>query len=132
MIVVTYKIRRRIIRDPVDAQEEYGDDIKNEKIENEGFGQFLKKHGLIPPDMLGYDEDAIKKEYKEGMKDPVEHLMDDEDDLTNFEIAIINKNNSALVSDCRVRMGEIQFSRFFIVPKDADKFVKEGIHFNKK
>jgi hypothetical protein len=51
----------------------------------------------------------------EGIKDPAEHLIDDEDDFSHFEIAIINKKNSALVCDCRVRMGEIVFDRFFVV-----------------
>jgi len=131
MIVVTYKVRRRLIRDPINAKEEYEEEIKREGVENEGFGQFLKKHGLVPPDMMGYDEEAIKKEYKEGMKIPNQGLIDDEDDNTCFEIAIINKNNSALVTDCRVRMGEVQFDRFFLVPKGADEFVKEGIWFHK-
>jgi hypothetical protein len=131
MIVVTYKVRRRLIRDPINAKEEYGEEIKREGVENEGFGQFLKKHGLVPPDMMGYDEEAIKKEYKEGMKVPNQALLDDEEDNTCFEIAIINKNNTALVTDCRVRMGEVQFDRFFLVPKDADEFVKEGIWFHK-
>jgi hypothetical protein len=63
------------------------------------------------------------------MKNPAEKFMDDEDDNTFFEIAIINKNNSALITDCRVRMGEVMFDRFFIVPKDADLFLKEGIPF---
>ena len=25
-------------------------------MEGESFGQFLKRHGLVPPDMLGYDD----------------------------------------------------------------------------
>jgi hypothetical protein len=131
LIIVTYKVRRRLILDPINAKEEYADEIQREGVENEGFGQFLKKHGLVPPDMLGYDEEAIKRDYKEGMRDPTEGLLDDTDDVTFFEIAVINKNNSALVTDCRVRMGEVQFDRFFIVPKDADQFSKEGIWFHK-
>ena len=107
MIVVTYSVRRRLIRDPINAKEAYEDDIKREGIENEGFGQFLKRHGLVPPDMMGYDEDAMKRDFKEGLKNPTEGMIDDEDDNTVFDIAIINKNNSALVTDCRVRMGEI-------------------------
>lgn len=50
------------------------------------------------------------------MKVPNQALLDDEEDNTCFEIAIINKNNTALVTDCRVRMGEVQFDRFFLVP----------------
>jgi hypothetical protein len=56
MIVVTYRLRRRLIRDPVNARDEYADEIKKEGVENEGFGEFLKKHGLVAPDLMGYDE----------------------------------------------------------------------------
>lgn len=91
----------------------------------------MKRHGLVPPDMMGYDDEAMAKEHKEAMKDPSEPYLDDEDDFSHFEIALINKQNKALVSDCRVRQGEVTFDRFFIVPKDADKFVKNGIWFHK-
>jgi hypothetical protein len=120
MIVVTYKVRRRLIKDPINARDEYEDDIKKEGVENEGFGQFLKRHGLVPPDMMGYDEEAMRKDFKESLKSPIEGLIDDEDDHTFFEIAVVNKNNSALVTDCKVRMGEVSFDRFFLVPSDAD------------
>jgi hypothetical protein len=49
------------------------------------------------------------------MKTPGEDLIDDEDDYAFFEIAIVNRKNSALVCDCRVRMGEILFNQFFLV-----------------
>lgn len=65
------------------------------------------------------------------MKDPFEQLLDDDDDETFFEIALINKKNSALVCDCKVRMGEVVFDRFFMVPKDADEFIRDGIWFHK-
>lgn len=65
------------------------------------------------------------------MKDPAEHLIDDEDDRLAFEIALINKNNSALVTDCSLRMGEIKFDRFFIIEKDANEFVLNGIWYDK-
>lgn len=67
----------------------------------------------------------------EGLKNPAEHLMDDEDDETFFEIVLINRKNQALVTDCKVRMGEIMFDRFFHVPQGADDFIKNGIWFDK-
>ena len=81
--------------------------------------------------MMGFDERETQKEYKEDMKNPAEALLDDEDDETFFEIAVINRKNSALVTDCKVRMGEINFDRFFIIKKDADAFVRNGIWFDK-
>jgi hypothetical protein len=57
------------------------------------------------------------------MKNPAEHLIDDEDDKLAFEIALINRKNSALVTDCSLRMGEIKFDRFFIIEKDASEFI---------
>jgi hypothetical protein len=53
MIVVTYKVHRRLIRDPINAKEEYKDEIRREGVENEGFGKFLKTHGFVPPDKMG-------------------------------------------------------------------------------
>ena len=126
MIVVTYKIKRRLIKSPVNAREEKIDEIKAQQIEGEGFGQFLKRHGLVPPDMMGYDEEETRKEYMEGLKTPGLDLLDDEDDFTMFDIALINKNNTALMTDCNVRMGEIKFNRFTVIDKDADEFVRTG------
>ena len=65
------------------------------------------------------------------MKDPTEHLRDDEDDESYFEIALINKNNSALVVDCKVRMGEVKFDNVFVVDKGGDEFLKSGIWVDK-
>ena len=65
------------------------------------------------------------------MKDPAAHLQDDVEDKTHFEIALINRKNQALISDCIIRMGDIAFDRFFIVPRDADEFIKSGIWFDK-
>lgn len=126
MIVVTYKIKRRLIKSPVNAREENIDEIKAQQIEGEGFGQFLKRHGLVPPDMMGYDEEETRKEYMEGLKTPGMDLLDDEDDFTMFDIALINKNNRALMTDCNVKMGEIKFNRFTVIDKDADEFVRTG------
>lgn len=38
MIVVTYKIKRRLIKSPLNAREENLDEIKEKQIEGEGFG----------------------------------------------------------------------------------------------
>jgi hypothetical protein len=45
--------------------------------------------------MMGpeFDENNMRKEYKEAMKNPAEHLIDDPDDKTLFEIAVINRKN---------------------------------------
>ena len=45
---------------PINARDENLADIKRENIENESFGNFLKRHGLMPPDAMGYDEDSIR------------------------------------------------------------------------
>ena len=46
--------------------------------------------------MLGgeeYDENKILKEDKAALRDSTEHLREDEDDFTSFEMAVINKKN---------------------------------------
>jgi hypothetical protein len=126
LIVVTYKIKRRLIKSPINAREENIDEIKAKQMEGEGFGQFLKRHGLVPPDMMGYDEDETRQEYMEGMRNPGSHLLDDDDDFTMFDIALINRQNKALYSDCNVRSGEIRFNRFAVIENDADEFIKIG------
>ena len=80
----------------------------------------------MPPDMMGYDEEETRKEYMEGMKTPGVEMLDDEEDSTMFDIALINKNNRAVMTDCNVRMGEIKFNRFTVIEKDADEFVRTG------
>jgi hypothetical protein len=59
----------------------------------------LKRHGMIPPNMMGpeFDENKQYMEYLKGLRNPGEDLLDDEDDECFFEIAIINKKNKALV-----------------------------------
>ena len=59
------------------------------------------------------------------MKDPAEPYRDDEDDITSFEVAIMNKYNSALVTDCIVKSGEIFFGNMFVIKDDAHQFIKE-------
>lgn len=82
--------------------------------------------------MHGMNDRDFQKEHEDAMKTGVEELIDDEEDFTHFEIAIINKRNSALVCACRVRMGEIQFDKFFIVKEGmASRFVSEGTWFDK-
>jgi hypothetical protein len=70
--------------------------------------------------MPEYDESSLKKDHFEKLKNPGEKLLDDEDDESFFEIAIVNRKNQAIVTDCKVRMGDIMFDRFFVVDKDAD------------
>ena len=46
-----------MIRKPEFAKDIYGAEIEKEQIEGESFGNFLKRHGLLPPDMMGYNEE---------------------------------------------------------------------------
>lgn len=64
----------------MNAKDTHADDIKDQNIEGESFGDFLKRHGLAQPDMMGYNEDDTKRDYIQGMKNPAEKLLDDEDD----------------------------------------------------
>ena len=56
MIVITYKIRRRLIKNPTTARDIIGDEVDSKQVQGESFGDFLKKNGLVPPDMMGFDE----------------------------------------------------------------------------
>ena len=104
MIIVTYELRRRMIKDLINANDAINTP-EGKQIQGESFGDFLKKQGLVPPNLLGpeYDEETMRKEYEESMKTLGEDRVDDPDDATMFEIAIINKKNKALVTDCKVQ-----------------------------
>lgn len=131
LIVVTYKLRRRLFITP-NQEDIYSDKSLRQNLQGESFGDILQKHGLIPPDMQDLNDRNFQKEYLEGIRDPAAHLIDDEDDYSHFEIAIVNKKNAALVCDCRVRMGEVVFDRFFVVKEGmGTQFVKDGIWFDK-
>ena len=65
------------------------------------------------------------------MQNSADKLLDDPDDFTQFEIAVVNKQNKALVTDCVIKSGEIYFDQMFIVQDDASEFVK-GIWLDKK
>jgi hypothetical protein len=56
LIVVTFNLRRRLIKDPQRMQDMYDEGLDPRQVEGESFGDFLKRHGLVPPDMMGYDE----------------------------------------------------------------------------
>lgn len=130
MIVVTYEIRKRLIETPKDALDETEGQPK--QMLGESFGSFLKRHGMVPPNMMGqeYDERQMQKEHEEALKNPLEKILDDPDDQSMFEVAIVNKKDKALVTDCQVKNGEIYFDKIFTVKHDAHEFVK-GIWIDK-
>lgn len=78
LIIVTYELRDRIISPP--KPEDNPELIT--RLRPHTFGHFLKKHGLVPPNMLGleFDEDELVKEEMEERKDPYEGVMDHKDD----------------------------------------------------
>ena len=100
-------------------------------MQGESFGDFLKKNGLVPPDMMDYDENEVRKDYDEKMADPSEKFVDHEEDTTGFEIMLINKRNMGLVFDSKVHNGEIMFDRVLQIPKDATEWLNKGTWLDK-
>jgi hypothetical protein len=86
-----------------------------------GFGAFLKKAGLATPEMRldEYDEDEVIKEVEEANENKLEKFMDHEDDVTPFEICLVNKDNSGLFINAFVRNGEVNFGNVAVVEEDA-------------
>jgi hypothetical protein len=66
------------------------------------FSEFLRKNGLLPPDfnLPEYDEESIRRDYEKANSNPLKDFADDEDDRTNFEICLINKENKGLFVGC--------------------------------
>jgi len=52
--------------------------------------------------------------------------MDHEDDKTNFEIAIINKRNMALVLDCQTQDGQITFGKIQLSSDNGLEYAKSS------
>ena len=107
VIIVNYDYRRRIMPGPEARSEKYldSDPEFRRRLQPEGFSSWLRKAGLMPPDMNlpEYDEEAILKEHEEINANPVEKIMDHEDDATPFEICLINKDNSGLFIESMVQ-----------------------------
>ncbi len=70
-----------------------------------------------------YDEKEQIKHRNEVLSDPSQKLLDDESDIIFFEIAIINKQNKAVVMDCRVKNGELLINQLFNIKDNANEFV---------
>ena len=75
------------------------------KFQEKSFSQFLRDTGMASNDMVGSQEDeqeAMKEEI-ETLKDPLEHKTDHKEDVTSFEISLVNRNNHAMSIDCFVK-----------------------------
>ena len=123
MIVITYEIRRRFLDKIHNAAEENFEEAS--RASGESFTDFLRKYNLLPPNFLGpeYDERKFEMDYKEKLKDPTDHLIDHENDRIAFQIHVVNRRNMALVVDCSVRMGEIDFGKVMLVKDNANEFI---------
>ena len=53
------------------------------------------------------------------MENPQDKFMDHDDDETQFEICVIDKENKGLIIECFLKQGEISFGRILSVYKDA-------------
>ena len=76
---------------------------------------------MMPPDFANkeYDEETIvKDEIKIRSNDDREKAYDDSDDITCFEISVVNKKNQAMSIDAKVYNGEVKFNKI--------KLYKEG------
>ena len=84
----------------------------------------MKKHGFVPPNLMGKDfddEEVLKEEMDARSSKDLEKAFDDTDDKTNFEIAIVNKANQALCIDAMVSNGEVSFNKPRLLMEDGLK-----------
>ena len=80
-------------------------------LQPHSFSSFLKKHGISPPNTVAneHDEEEILREEIEARKPPLADEYDHEDDISCFDISVVNRKNQALTIDCRVQNGDITF-----------------------
>lgn len=109
LIIVAYELRSRLIVPP--TPEDNPELLM--RLKPHSFGHFLKKHGMVPPNMMGeeFDEENLLKEDLLERRDPKKDIMDHDDDVTCFEISVVNKRNMAVNIDCSVQNGEINFGK---------------------
>lgn len=83
------------------------------RLKQHTFGHFLKKHGMVPPNMMGeeFNEENIIQEELEERKDPFKQILDHKEDNTCFDISIVNKQDMCLNVDCTIHNGEIRFGK---------------------
>ena len=129
MIIINYDYRRRIMLMPEDNAKKalaQADPEVLRKLQPEAFGSWLRRHGLLPPDMdlPEYDEEAIRKEYEEANSNPMAKYADHEDDSTPFEICLINKRDEGLFIEAVVHQSEVSFERVAVVGRDALELAK--------
>lgn len=76
---------------------------------------------MVPPNMMGreFDDDYIMREDMEDKRNPVEAVVDHEDDRTIFDITLVNKSDMALNMDCSIYNGEIVFGKLRVFEKDG-------------
>lgn len=57
--------------------------------------QFLRETGMLPPEMMGkeYDEQESIREELEARRNPFTDKKDHKEDLTRFEISLVNVEN---------------------------------------
>jgi hypothetical protein len=78
-------VRRRLIKTVKNPMYE-GDFGEFRQKQSESPMAFFAKHGLMPADGTLQSEEEQLKDYLEGTKNLSEHLQDDPDDRTQFEI----------------------------------------------
>ena len=79
------------------------------KLKGHTFGDYLKKHGLMPQHMQGkeWEEEEIIREELAKQVNPLDAVYDDPDDELSFEIAVVNKQNKALIMAAKVKESNV-------------------------
>ena len=97
-------------------------------MEPEPFSKWLRRNNMLPPDfdLPEFDEENIRKEYDEANANKVEEISDHQDDKTNFEICVINKDNKGLIINAGVNQGEITLGKVLCLNEDALKISRMG------
>lgn len=89
--------------------------------------EFLKKAGLMPPDYtMDYDEEDVFKMHNDAKKDPLEKIKDHRDDITHFEIGLVNKRNEGLLIQAVVSQGEVIFTELNNLESDAFQIINSS------
>ena len=114
IIVINFDYRRRIIIGPEDMKNKLREENPEiyKQLRPTPFSEWLRNNNLLPPDfdLPEYDEEEIEKEYIDANKNPMDKISDHKDDISTFEICIINKRDEGVFIQANLSEQEIRFS----------------------
>ena len=121
--MISYEIRQRLIVKP----EPEDDPQFLHKMQPFSFKEFVKSQGFLPDQLLqrDYDELEVMKEELKEDREPQKDIVDHKEDVTTFEVSIVNRANQCVNIDCRAHNGTIELGKVRIFEEQGWQRARE-------